>query len=160
LEHALGHLPIVGDAHFVGMITQTDIPRFQASTAAALVKDIMRAESVADMAEVSHRIPRLLLQLAGANQAHEVVTRLITDIADTVTRRLLAMAEAELGPAPVPYLWLACGSQGRQEQTGVSDQDNCLMIDDAATKADMAYFAKLAKIVSDGLNACGYVYCP
>jgi CBS domain-containing protein len=27
----------------------------------------------------------------------------------------------------VPYLWLACGSQGRQEQTGVSDQDNCLI---------------------------------
>ncbi len=44
---------------------------------------------------------------------------MITDIADTVTRRLLAMAEAELGPPPVPYLWLACGSQGRQEQTGV-----------------------------------------
>ncbi len=70
---------------------------------------------------------------SAAHTAHEVVTRLITDIADTVTRRLLAMAEAELGPPPVPYLWLACGSQGRQEQTGVSDQDNCLMLDDAAT---------------------------
>jgi CBS domain-containing protein len=34
------------------------------------------------------------------------------------------------------------------------------MIDDAATEADMGYFAKLTKIVSDGLNACGYVYCP
>ena len=64
---------------------------------------------------------------------HEVVTRLITDIADTVTRRLLAMAEAELGPPPAPYLWLACGSQGRQEQTGVTDQDNCLFLDDTAT---------------------------
>jgi CBS domain-containing protein len=41
----------------------------------------------------------------------------------------------------VPYLWLACGSQGRQEQTGVSDQDNCLILDDAATPADDAYFA-------------------
>jgi CBS domain-containing protein len=60
----------------------------------------------------------------------------------------------------VPYLWLACGSQGRQEQTGVSDQDNCMMIDDAATDADMDYFAGLARIVSDGLDACGYVYCP
>jgi CBS domain-containing protein len=48
----------------------------------------------------------------GANNAHEVVTRLITDIADTVTRRLLKLAEAKLGPPPVPYLWLACGSRG------------------------------------------------
>ncbi|MCB2119643.1 MAG: histidine kinase, partial [Rhodobacteraceae bacterium] len=66
----------------------------------------------------------------------------------------------ELGPPPVPYLWLACGSQGRQEQTGVSDQDNCLMLDDAATDGDMAYFHALAESVSKGLDACGYVFCP
>ena len=28
------------------------------------------------------------------------------------------------------------------------------------TDADMGYFADLAKIVTDGLNTCGYVYCP
>jgi CBS domain-containing protein len=160
LEHRIGHLPVVDDGKLVGMITQTDLVRFQAVSSALLVRDAATAETVTELAENTARIPRLLVQLVGGGSAHEVVTRLITDIADTVTRRLLAMAEAELGPAPVPYLWLACGSQGRQEQTGVSDQDNCLMIDDSATAADMAYFAKLAKIVSDGLNACGYVYCP
>ncbi|NHB77799.1 DUF294 nucleotidyltransferase-like domain-containing protein [Rhodobacter calidifons] len=160
LEHRIGHLPVVDDGRLVGMITQTDLVRFQAVSSALLVRDAATAQTVAELAENTARIPRLLVQLVGGGSAHEVVTRLITDIADTVTRRLLAMAEAELGPAPVPYLWLACGSQGRQEQTGVSDQDNCLMIDDAATEADMGYFARLAKIVSDGLNACGYVYCP
>ncbi|WP_137111844.1 DUF294 nucleotidyltransferase-like domain-containing protein [Rhodobacter sp. SY28-1] len=160
LEHRIGHLPVVDDGKLVGMITQTDLVRFQAVSSALLVRDAATAQTVAELAENTARIPRLLVQLVGGGSAHEVVTRLITDIADTVTRRLLAMAEAELGPAPVPYLWLACGSQGRQEQTGVSDQDNCLMIDDAATEADMAYFARLAKIVSDGLHACGYVYCP
>ena len=160
LEHRIGHLPVVDDGKLVGMITQTDLTRFQAVSSALLVRDAATAQTVAELAENTARIPRLLVQLVGGGTAHEVVTRLITDIGDTVTRRLLAMAEADLGPAPVPYLWLACGSQGRQEQTGVSDQDNCLMIDDAATDADMAYFAKLAKIVSDGLNDCGYVYCP
>lgn len=160
LERRIGHLPVVENGTLVGMITQTDLTRFQAVSSAQLVRDAATAETVADMAAVTARIPRLLVQLVGGNSAHEVVTRLITDIADTVTRRLLAMAEAQLGPPPVPYLWLACGSQGRQEQTGVSDQDNCLMIDDAATDDDMAYFHALAKIVSDGLDACGYVYCP
>ena len=160
LERRIGHLPVVEDGRLVGMVTQTDITRFQAVSSAGLVRDVAIAESVAEMAVVTARIPRLLVQLVGANNAHEVVTRLITDIADTVTRRLLALAEAKLGPAPVPYLWLACGSQGRQEQTGVSDQDNCLMLDDAVTAADMPYFAALARFVSDGLNACGYVYCP
>lgn len=160
LEHRIGHLPIVDQGRLVGMITQTDLVRFQAVSSALLVRDAATAQTVAELAQNTARIPRLLVQLVGGGSAHEVATRLITDIADTVTRRLLAMAEAELGPAPVPYLWLACGSQGRQEQTGLSDQDNCLMIDDAASDADMAYFAALARIVSDGLHACGYVYCP
>ena len=61
----------------------------------------------------------------------------------------------------MPYLWAACGSQGRREQTGVSDQDNCLILDDAfRPEAHDAYFADLAKYVSDGLDTCGFFYCP
>ncbi len=160
LEHKVGHLPIVDHGRFVGMITQTDIMRFHAVSSAALLRDISRADTVQDMAAVSRRIPELLVQLVGASHTHEVIARLITDVADTITRRLLSMAEAELGPPPAPYLWLACGSQGRQEQSSVSDQDNCLFLDDCVAESDMPYFARLARIVSDGLNACGYVYCP
>lgn len=160
LERRIGHLPITEAGRLVGMVTQTDITRFQALSSAALIRDIAGGQTVPELAEVTRRIPQLLLQLVGGHQAHDAATRLITDVADAVTRRLLAMAEDQLGAPPVPYLWLACGSQGRQEQTGVSDQDNCLMIDDAATAGDMDYFATLARIVSDGLNECGYVYCP
>ncbi len=112
------------------------------------------------MAQVTAQIPQLLVQLINNGTRHEVITRLITDIADTATRRLLALAEGDLGAPPVPYLWLACGSQGRQEQTGVSDQDNCLILSDDASGADRPYFEALAKFVCDGLNTIGYVYCP
>lgn len=160
LERRIGHLPVVQDGRLKGMVTQTDLTRFQAVSSAQLVRDAATGESPEEMAAVTARIPQLLVQLVAANSAHEVVTRLITDVADTVTRRLLKLAEAELGPPPVPYVWLACGSQGRQEQTGVSDQDNCLVLDDAVTPADMPYFQALARYVSDGLNLAGYVYCP
>ncbi|MDX5381991.1 MAG: DUF294 nucleotidyltransferase-like domain-containing protein, partial [Rhodobacterales bacterium] len=160
MERRFGHVPVVDNGKLVGIVTQTNLTRFQATNSASLVRDVARAEAPSDLAAVTAHIPRLLLQLVGAGNRHETVTRLITDIADAATRRLLALAETQLGPPPVPYLWLACGSQGRQEQTGVSDQDNCLMLDDAVTEADMPYFAELAKFVSDGLDAAGYFYCP
>ncbi|MDF1710134.1 MAG: DUF294 nucleotidyltransferase-like domain-containing protein [Paracoccaceae bacterium] len=160
MERRFGHVPVVDNGKFVGIVTQTNLTRFQATNSASLVRDVARVEVPADLAAVTAHIPRLLVQLVGAGNRHETVTRLITDIADAATRRLLALAEERLGPPPVPYLWLACGSQGRQEQTGVSDQDNCLMLDDAVTEADMPYFAELAKFVSDGLDAAGYFYCP
>ncbi len=160
LENRIGHLPVVRDGKLLGMITQTDLTRFQAISSAQLVRDAAVSDSYEDLAHVTGRIPQLLLQLVGAHNAHEVVTRLITDIADTVTRRLLKLGEEKLGAPPVPYLWAACGSQGRQEQTGVSDQDNCIIIDDSVTPDDMDYFAQLARFVSDGLDAAGYFYCP
>ena len=160
MERGIGHIPIISGDSLVGIVTQTDLTRAQAMTSADLVRRIARADDAAQMAQVTAEIPHLLLQLVEAGNRHEVVTRLITDLADTATRRLLTLAHEVLGPAPVPYLWLACGSQGRQEQTGVSDQDNCLILSDDATAADRDYFAQLARFVCDGLNTSGYVYCP
>ncbi|GAA5077571.1 DUF294 nucleotidyltransferase-like domain-containing protein [Roseibacterium beibuensis] len=160
MERGITHMPVVDAGKLTGILTQTDLIRFQATSSAALIQDIARAPDSAALAGYVKRIPELLVQLVAQQNAHQVVTRLITDIADAATRRLLVLAEEKLGPPPVPYLWLACGSQGRQEQTGVSDQDNCLILDDAVTPPDDAYFAELAKFVSDGLNEAGYFYCP
>ncbi|MEM9785795.1 MAG: DUF294 nucleotidyltransferase-like domain-containing protein, partial [Pseudomonadota bacterium] len=160
MEYRLGHLPIVEAGKLVGIVTQTDLTRFQASNTASFVADAARAATVEDLAAVTKRIPNLLVQLVAAGNRHDVVTRMITDIADVVTRRLLAMAEEKYGAPPAPYAWLACGSQGRQEQTGVSDQDNCLILSDDLSENDLAYFDPFAQFVSDGLHACGYVYCP
>jgi CBS domain-containing protein len=160
VERGITHMPVVEAGRLVGILTQTDLTRFQATSSAALIREIAKAPDSATLAGIVRRIPELLVQLVSAQNPHQTVTRLITDIGDATTRRLLALAEARLGPPPVPYLWLACGSQGRQEQTGISDQDNCLMLDDAVTPADDTYFAALAKFVSDGLDEAGYFYCP
>ncbi len=160
MERGVGHVPIVGAGGLVGIVTRTDLTRFQAESSAQIVGDAAHAPDAAALAAITARVPRLLAQLVGAGHRHEVVTRLITGVADAVTRRLLALAEAELGAPPAPYLWLACGSQGRQEQTGVSDQDNGLILSDAAAPAHDAYFAALARFVCGGLDRAGYAFCP
>ena len=160
MEHRLGHLPVVSAERLVGMVTQTDLTRYQASSAAGLVSKAAQAETIEALARITSRIPTLLVHLVAAGNRHDTITRLITDIADVVTRRLLSMAEEKFGPPPAQYLWAACGSQGRQEQTGVSDQDNCLILADGISDADRLYFAPFAQFVCDGLAACGYVYCP
>ncbi len=160
VERGIAHIPVVEHGTLIGILTQTDLTRVQARSTAALIKDIFAADTPATIAAVTRNLPDVLVHLVGGQSPHHVVTRLITDVTDAATRRLLALAEQMLGPPPVPYLWLACGSQGRREQTGVSDQDNCLILDDRMTSADDAYFAALATFVCDGLHAAGYVYCP
>ena len=160
-ELKVNHLPVAQAGRVVGMIGKTDLFRQQAATASHMVADIAQAESAQDMTHVMERVPGLLAQLVQAGVKPASITRRITDITDAITRRLLCLGEARLGPPPVPYLWAACGSQGRREQTGISDQDNCLILDDAfEPDSHDAYFADLAGFVSDGLDACGFYYCP
>ncbi len=159
LERRIGHLPVIESGRFIGMVSQTDLTRVQALSASAVIHDIAQAADIAGMAAATARIPGLLVQMVSGNYRHESITRMITDIADAATRRLLALAGADLGPPPGPWLWAACGSQGRQEQTGLSDQDNCLILGDGCDPDDQ-WFADLARFVSDGLHQCGYAYCP
>ncbi len=157
----INQMPVADpEGRLIGLIGRTDLIRQQASTASHMVADIVSANSADAMKPVMARLPELLTHLVAAAAKPTAIGRRITDLTDAVTRRLLALAEAKLGPPPAPYLWAACGSQGRREQSGVSDQDNCLILDDAATPDHDAYFAALARFVSDGLNAVGFVYCP
>ncbi|MEL7115963.1 MAG: putative nucleotidyltransferase substrate binding domain-containing protein [Pseudomonadota bacterium] len=160
-ERRINHLP-VADARgeIVGLIGRTDLFRQQNATASFMASEIVAAETSAEMAKVMERLPDLLSHLTAAGVRPAAISGRITDLTDAITRRLLALGEQKLGLPPVDYVWAACGSQGRREQTGVSDQDNCLIIDDAMTPDHDAYFKDLAQFVSDGMNDVGFVYCP
>eukprot|EP00752_Nemacystus_decipiens_P019495 g17551.t1 len=159
--NGIGHLPIVEDGKPVGIITRTNLVRRQQVSAVYMIGDIQRLSDTTKLAAIIDQAPSLLAQLVGSGVPPHEIGRVMTSLTDALTVRLLEMAEETFGPAPVPYLWLACGSQGRREQTGVSDQDNCLILhDDFDPVAHDAYFKQLATFVSDGLDAAGYFYCP
>jgi CBS domain-containing protein len=87
------------------------------------------------------------------------VTQAIAHVNDALTCRLLALAEAELGPPPCAYAWLALGSHGRGEQVLSSDQDSALAWADASGEAAQTYFPRLAAPVVMALARAGLPLC-
>ncbi len=90
------------------------------------------------------------------------VNRIVSGVADGVVQRLVGMALDELGPAPVPFAFLTLGSEGREEQTLLTDQDNALLYDDPPNERveeTAAYFLSLGTWVCDRLDQLGYQYC-
>jgi CBS domain-containing protein len=154
------HLPVMRNSQVVGMLTATDLARHQTTNSAFLATDVRKAETVEELATISERLPELQFQLANSSASALHIGDAIASITDSLTSRLIEMAEAELGPAPVPYVWMCGGSQARREQTSHSDQDNALLISDEMKPEHADYFEKLAMRVTDGLNACHFVYCP
>ncbi|MBK1706353.1 DUF294 nucleotidyltransferase-like domain-containing protein [Halochromatium glycolicum] len=154
------HLPVVEGEQVLGMLSTSDFTRFQSSSGVYIVSDVHKAKTVAELEAVSAKIPELQVQLINSGATGNHVGQAVSAITDAITLRLIALAEAELGPPPVPYAWLVGGSQARREQSSHSDQDNALLIADAMSKGDDDYFRQLAERVNDGLHACGYIYCP
>ncbi|TYK65827.1 cyclic nucleotide-binding/CBS domain-containing protein [Colwellia echini] len=154
------HLPVTKSGHLVGMITVTDLINNEGHNAVNLSNVIHKANTVNELINVSKLLPKLQMRLAKLGSSADHVGKSISALTMAFTARLIEMAEVELGPPPVPFAWLAAGSQGRQEQLAHSDQDNALIISDSMQPEDDLWFAKLATFVSDGLANCGFIYCP
>lgn len=160
-RHNIHHMPVMEGTSILGMITTTDLTEQHSTSAVYLAGDIYKQVTVDGLKLISGRIKQLQQHLAAADASAYSTGHIITSIADAITIRLINLAEAQLGPAPIDFVWVAAGSQARNEQTAKSDQDNCLMLDDTFEEAAHgAYFKAFSKFVCDGLAECGYVHCP
>jgi CBS domain-containing protein len=134
------HLPVLDHGKVVGMISTSDLVRFQSANAVYLVGDIRKAPSPEVLVQISARVPELQVHLVTGGATADQVGQAVTAVTDALTLRLLELAEEQLGPPPVPYAWLVGGSQARREQSSHSDQDNGLLYADHAKPEDEAYF--------------------
>jgi len=160
------HLPITGFSEsgeygeLVAMVTITDLMNNEGHNAVNITSIIRKAGTINDLIRISKLLPKLQIRMAKLGTSADHVGKSISAITMAFTIRIIEMSEKINGKAPVPYAWLACGSQARQEQLAHSDQDNALIISDDFKPEHEPWFENLASFVCDGLAACGFVLCP
>jgi len=160
LRHNVHHLPVLRQALPVGVIALGDLIRHESHQSVYLVGRILRQKNVDELAGLAGDVRACFVQLAMAGAHAQMVGGTMSAIGRSFKQRLLELAEAELGPPPVPYCFLALGSMARQEQLVLTDQDNALVLsDDFQPARHDAYFQALATRVCDGLARCGYTHC-
>ena len=102
------------------------------------------------------------MSLHRANVAPLDIGAVFSIVSDALTRRALEFAIAEIGEPPVPFAWLALGSQARREAVPSSDLDSAVVFlkgDDQTLDVDRVirpYFAGLAQRATEILVACGF----
>ena len=162
-SHNIRHIPIINprDHSIHGVVAATDLLRTQSHNAIYLIGDIHLAKDVATLQHLSTHIPQALVAMVNHDMAAYHIAHTISSIGQAIIRRLLQLAEQTLGAPPIAYAFIVAGSLARFEQTAHTDQDNGLLLADSfKPEQHDAYFAALANFVSDGLNNCGYSYCP
>ncbi|WP_038051341.1 DUF294 nucleotidyltransferase-like domain-containing protein [Thioalkalivibrio sp. ALJ1] len=162
-EHGMTHLCVVRDGRLVGVLGERDLLTSQPLTLDGLVREIRRADSVAAIAERLRQVPRLIESIVGQGAEADQVLRLITRLNEHATRRVLALLRPEHEAIEgIEFTWLAFGSQAREEQALVTDQDNGILFDAEADDADAIRERLLpyAKAVNQALAECGFTLCP
>ncbi len=154
------HLPIIDDDKLVGIITTSDMMLARQDDPVYLVQHVSRQQDITGLREVVKNMPNLLVQWVNAGVRANQVGHILTAISDAVTIRLIELYMQQAGPAPVSFCWLGFGSQARGEQLINADQDNGLLISNDLKEEDKPWFEKMAHAICDGLDACGYIYCP
>jgi CBS domain-containing protein len=156
-------------AALLGVVTDQDIARTQASSPSFIIERIEKAGTVAELARARSDATGLLVNLDRQGVVAEDLISINTETNDRLMRRTLELVEAELRvdppvpPADTPWAWMSLGSEGRGEMGILTDQDNALVYADPATpeEAERAerWLGALAERANIALAEVGFALC-
>ena len=159
LEAGVHHLPVTRDGRIMGVLTATDLLKCTAQGPMAVLRRVERLASRDSLPGYAQKVAEMASALLGSGLDASAIAGFVARLNDALLRRLLAWAEADLGRPPAPYAWMVFGSEGRMEQTLLTDQDNALVFADEGVGHE-AWFRALAGRVNDDLVTAGFPRCP
>ena len=164
IKHNIHHILVMRDGKVQGVLTNHDLMLLQGTSPLSLTKDIESQQTLDGLVPASQKINNLIGLLIKEGARAGNITKILTEINDRLVRKVLDFAERRFGPPPVPYCWIAFGSEGRKEQTFKTDQDNAIIYADPASDREEAdaqrYFAEFTAYVRDSLMKVGFPLCP
>lgn len=129
----------------------------------AFSQTLAAQETIAGVLALVPDLHRLQRDLAIAGFSGALACRLISSLNDALTESVIHLVAARHRLPPAAWCWLAMGSEGRGEQTLVTDQDNGLVfVACNALEADAMRerFLPFASEVNQRLADCGFPLCP
>jgi CBS domain-containing protein len=163
-RHGIHHLCLVSDGRLVGVISERDLFSLQRVGLVNLSKAVERAQSVSDLRNAARDIRQLVAQMMAQGVKVGQITQMITLINDQIVRRVIELARPDFPETEgIDFTWLAFGSEGRQEQTLKTDQDNGILFTLPEGETAAAIRARLlpfAEHVNLALDAIGFALCP
>ncbi len=164
MQQQVHHLAIEKDNSIIGVVTAHDIMVLQGSSPLYIFREIVSKQRVEDLYSISQKVPSIIRNLLEEGARANNITRVIAILNDLILERLLTLLQDDMGIAPVKFSWLLMGSEGRQEQTFRTDQDNAILYEYVDDKGLMdeaqLYFREFGKKAIEHLVRCGFPPCP
>lgn len=145
-----------------GLLSLEDLANAQHHSQTMLIHRIRAAKTSDELKACYNQLAPLIKALIESGMKVYKITRLISNISDEITTRVIHLCKDEVGDPPVKYSFVTLGSVGRKEQTLATDQDNAFIFEDVSKDkfSDIQkYFLNFGSEINSMLDYIGYVYC-
>ncbi|WPR74876.1 DUF294 nucleotidyltransferase-like domain-containing protein [Algoriphagus sp. NG3] len=172
IKNRLHHLVLTEDGSdqtkVCGILSDHDVLVSMGNSPAVLIHSLLNTQDVKEISAIRNRAGKMLAYYLENEVAMDFVASVMTEINDVIIQRAIKIAEESLESEypqmqSIRYCFLTLGSEGREEQLLITDQDNALVyenVDEPLKLQAAEYFLKLGTKVVEILIACGFAPCP
>ncbi len=161
--HGVRHVLAVDEGgRLKGVVSERDLFTLQRVGLRQIRQTIDNATNIKMLIQASQDVRQLSLNMLAQGVGAEQITQFISALNDTLTRRILQINLDIHDLVGIDWAWLSFGSEGRDEQTFSTDQDNGIVyictdiMDREQTQLRLLDFAR---DVNADLDKCGFPLC-
>lgn len=161
--HGIRHV-LVTDAEgkLTGVVSERDLFSLQRVGLRQIRQAIDGAHNVEVLQHAAADVRQLSFNMLAQGVGAEQLTQFISALNDALTRRVIQLNLEKHNFDGIEWAWLAFGSEGRDEQTFSTDQDNGIVFlppEGASEEALKQRFLAYALDVNKDLDRCGFPLC-
>ena len=161
--HSVRHVLVTDEAGTLkGVVSERDLFSLQRVGLRQIRQSIDGARNVEALQQAAADVRQLAFNMLAQGIGSEQLTQFISALNDTVTRRVLQINLAKHDLYGIEWAWLAFGSEGRDEQTFSTDQDNGIIYTctDIQNREELELrLLEFAQDVNRDLDAVGFPFC-
>ena len=161
--HGVRHVLAVDEGgRLRGVVSERDLFTLQRVGLRQIRQTIDGATTIDMLLQASQDVRQLSLNMLAQGVGAEQITQFISALNDTLTRRVIQLNLERHDLFGIDWAWLSFGSEGRDEQTFSTDQDNGIvylctdLMDREHTQLRLLEFARE---VNADLDKCGFPLC-
>jgi CBS domain-containing protein len=161
--HGIRHV-LVSDAEgkLTGVVSERDLFSLQRVGLRQIRQSIDGAHNVEALLQAAADVRQLAFNMLAQGVGAEQLTQFISALNDALTRRVIQLNLEKHNFDGIEWAWLAFGSEGRDEQTFSTDQDNGIVFvptEGAVDDGLKGRFLDFAIDVNRDLDRCGFPLC-
>lgn len=162
-EKSINH-PVVRNAEgeILGVIKIHELFKVLKDSLSFLIAEIKNSVTNDELKHCYKKLQLLIKPLINSDVSVKHITGITSSFSDALTRRIVELTIKDIGNPPVEFSFICMGSEGRREETLLTDQDNAIIYENIPGGSEITakeYFNKLGERVCNSLDQIGYTYC-